>query len=93
MDDYRSLIADLHGEPLKLGEILVRCGSLTETELAEVLANQSATGDAHPLLGELLIEQQRVNPPVIAAAVEQQQQLREAKARPPVAGCPSNTQP
>jgi hypothetical protein len=42
--DYRALFADMPEESLLLGRMLVRCGSLTEEELAQALETQGRMG-------------------------------------------------
>ncbi|MBL8270369.1 chemotaxis protein CheA [Steroidobacter sp.] len=75
--DYVRLVKELPESGDRLGEILVRCGSLTDYELAQALRQQSvdaaADGAARPL-GEILIEQRTVAPSVVEAAVEKQRQ-------------------
>jgi len=66
------------GGPARLGEILVRCGTLTQHELDDALARQ-AQGDAEPL-GQMLVSQGSVQPPVVAAALTRQKQIKEGKA-------------
>ncbi|WP_374489420.1 chemotaxis protein CheA [Zoogloea sp.] len=79
--DYRSLFADMPEDSLMLGEMLVRCGSLTREELEQALrvqeeraAETAVTGEPAPRLGEVLVEQQLVDPPLVEAALERQQQ-------------------
>jgi two-component system chemotaxis sensor kinase CheA len=81
--DYRSLFSDLPEDSLMLGEMLVRCGSLTREELEQALriqeeraAETAITGELPPLLGEVLVEQQLVDPPLVAAALERQLQIK-----------------
>jgi len=84
--EYVSLIEQLPEEPPRLGQILVRCGSITEHELERALQTQSqdATGQR---IGSILAEQAQIAPQLVEAALarqrqvqEQQQQPREAKA-------------
>lgn len=83
--DYRALFADMPEDTLLLGQMLLRCGSLTQAELAQALVTQEwlaeeDTGETPPpRLGEVLVEQQLVEQPVIDAALERQQQARQAK--------------
>ena len=64
----------------RLGEILVACGSVTERELAAALAEQLER--ARPL-GEVLVDNEMVQPALVEAALTRQRQLgekqREAK--------------
>lgn len=61
-----------------LGQILLRCGTLTPRELEEAL-RQQREGSKAPL-GQLLVEQRRVQPPVVEAALVKQRQIKEAKS-------------
>lgn len=81
ISEYTDLIAELPESELRLGEMLVRCGTLTQAELDAALDSQ--TVDAHegkpvPALGNLLVERQQVHPEVIDAALAKQTQVREA---------------
>jgi len=85
LDDYLRLIAELPEDTLRLGEILVRCGALTQAEvdrglLAQQNAAQAAPEEAPPL-GEILIDSKVVHKEVIDAAVTRQSQVTEKKAR------------
>ncbi len=74
---------DDDGGALRLGDMLVQCGSLTRRELEQALQLQYRQRDEGPLekpLGMLLIEQGRVEPPVVRAALERQQQIKAAGA-------------
>jgi len=81
ISEYTDLIAELPESDLRLGEMLVRCGTLTQAELDAALDTQ--TVDAHegkpiPALGNLLVERHQVHPEVIDAALAKQTQVREA---------------
>ncbi|MCO5977855.1 chemotaxis protein CheA [Ideonella oryzae] len=76
VSEYFALIQRAGEEPPRLGEILLRCGSLTEHELAQALAQQQATPAAP--LGEILVEQGLVLPALVDAALTRQQQVKEA---------------
>lgn len=79
--EYLQLIADLPQEELLLGEILVRCGTLTRAELDAAL-NQQVRGDdkdAPPKIGQVLVDQQLVPPQVVSAALDKQKQVKEHK--------------
>jgi two-component system chemotaxis sensor kinase CheA len=75
---FVELIQSHGGEPARLGEILVRCGTLTQRELEAALALQSV-GDA-PKLGQMLVEQGSVQPPVVEAALARQKQIKDGKS-------------
>ena len=79
--DYVALIQEAPAESARLGEMLLRCGTLTERELAEALQTQSASlATPAPQIGELLVQQGAVAPAVVDAALGKQRQVREAKA-------------
>ncbi|MFT4104108.1 MAG: chemotaxis protein CheA, partial [Burkholderiaceae bacterium] len=80
LDEYVALIDSLPEEPPRIGEILVRCGALTDHELARALARQQDAPSAPPL-GRILVEQGQVAPAVLDAALDKQQQVREARSR------------
>jgi len=86
--EYVSLIRDLPEADGRLGELLVACGTLTRQELdrcldrqSELTAGDPVTGDPvkAPLLGELLVHSQLVQPAVVAAALERQRESRTSK--------------
>ena len=81
VSEYLRLIDELQQEELRLGEILVSCGTLTRGELDTALSHQAAELD-QPLrpIGEVLVEQNLVQPRVVAAALEKQQQVKEHKS-------------
>jgi two-component system, chemotaxis family, sensor kinase CheA len=79
ISEYLELIKKLPGEDMRLGEILVRCGTLTEAELQQALALQQQTGDRTPLIGEVLLQHGMVRPAVMASALEKQKQVRETR--------------
>ncbi|HEX8980170.1 MAG TPA: chemotaxis protein CheA [Parasulfuritortus sp.] len=86
IEEYLELIRSLPEDDFKLGEILVRCGTLTQHELAEALARQAAAQDAGAAaqakpLGEIILESGMVQPAVLDAALEKQKQGREAKSQ------------
>ncbi|MDP2099805.1 MAG: chemotaxis protein CheA [Methylobacter sp.] len=80
ISEYQRLILDLPEEEMRLGEILVNCGTLTPEELDHILRLQAEHGDEPPRrIGEVLVEQQLVSPPVVEAALEKQKQVKENK--------------
>lgn len=81
VSEYLQLIAELPQEDLRLGEILVRCGTLTQAELDAALKVQATryAPPQHPLIGEVLVDQQLVPPRVVSAALEKQKQVKENK--------------
>lgn len=76
--EYLRLIDALPNEDMRLGEILVRCGTLTPAELDSMLEMQRH-GDAtqHAPIGEVLVEQKVVQEPVVEAALVRQKQIKE----------------
>ncbi|HZW25607.1 MAG TPA: chemotaxis protein CheA [Gallionella sp.] len=78
--DYLKLIAELPEEDLRVGEMLLRCGTLTESELDAALRLQHGKGkDAERPLGEVLVEAHMVQPPVVEAALDKQKQVKDHK--------------
>lgn len=81
IEEFIEMIEALSNEELKLGEILVRCGTLTERELGDVLSIQQQAG-THPesraLLGQLLVEDGLADPEVVQAALEKQSQIKKS---------------
>ena len=87
--EYLLLIESLPEDTLRLGEILVKSGALTEEELAEGLAHQNllARGPADaeappakPPIGEILVDKQVVQKEIVEAAAAKQAQVSEKKA-------------
>jgi two-component system, chemotaxis family, sensor kinase CheA len=89
MGDFVQMLNDLPEEDLLLGEMLVRCGTLTRHELDKVLAIQvqdsvshdDATGEPQTPLGEIAVAQRMVQPEVVEAALEKQKQVKDSKAK------------
>jgi two-component system chemotaxis sensor kinase CheA len=78
--DYIQLIQEAPEGSALLGQILVRCGSVTERELEEALAAQSNAGVSQPL-GKILVEQGMAEPAVVDAALSRQMQSKAVKAQ------------
>lgn len=80
---FVELIRQLPEEDMYLGEMLVRCGTLTEYERQKILLAQAAETDpsASRQLGELVVAEGLAEPEVVAAAVRKQSSVREAKAK------------
>jgi len=81
VDSYVRMIEELPEEDLRIGEILVACGALTEREKDDILNAQdkmkddlTADGEAPKIepLGQMAIDQQMVKPLVVDAAIERQ---------------------
>jgi two-component system, chemotaxis family, sensor kinase CheA len=85
VEEYIQLIRDLPEEERLLGETLVAGGSITAKDLEECLQRQkqeSYEGGSVQgrLLGTILIEDQAVPPPVVAAALDKQKKFQERQA-------------
>jgi len=76
--DY-ALLIERQGEEAKLGEMLVRCGTLTQRELDQALRRQAAVPDQP--LGQVLVAQQAVQPEVVEAALVKQKQIKDSSAQ------------
>ena len=86
ISEYIELIQRLPEDQLQLGDILVRIGALTSIELTQGLAaqaNQATPGDPSKFqpLGEILVERRAVDPAVVAAALDKQQNVKDQKAQ------------
>lgn len=78
---YLQLIEQLSNDDMKLGEILLQCGTLTPSELALALSKQSSGEPAQKTpIGQTLVNEQLVQPAVVNAALEKQKQVKESKA-------------
>lgn len=80
---YVEFIKEIDITDLKIGEILVKGGALTEHELEKALAIQqgkvtmeSGAQSARPPIGEVLVQEQMVHREVVEAAVDKQQKTR-----------------
>ncbi|MCM5682952.1 chemotaxis protein CheA [Schlegelella sp. S2-27] len=80
IEQYIDLIRSLPEEPARIGEILVRCGTITPHELEAALQAQTGSKAAQKI-GSILIEQGSAPPVVVAAALEKQGKARDAKAK------------
>ena len=83
--DYLRLITELPEDTMRLGEMLVRCGALTQAEIDQGLQAQTAatTPDEQtpPHLGEILVEHKVVHKEIVDAAIAKQAQVVEKKAK------------
>lgn len=82
--EFIAAINDLANDELKLGEMLVRCGTLTHHELDKLLKLQEhATNDVgnSRRLGEIVVEDQLAHPEVVDAALNKQEQIRRNKEK------------
>jgi two-component system chemotaxis sensor kinase CheA len=83
--DFLHLIESLPEETMRLGEILVKSGALTQEELDAGLAQAGAKSGADgstapPQLGDILIQQSTVQPELVEAAAAKQKVVSEKKA-------------
>lgn len=77
---YIQLIEQLSNDDMKLGEILLQCGTLTPGELVQALSQQSTAEPAHKTpIGQTLVNELVVQPAVVNAALEKQKQVKESK--------------
>lgn len=82
--DYASLIESLPESNIRLGDILVACGAVTERELEEALAQQEcqiAREHIPQQLGEILVARQFVQPELVDAALSKQKDTRQRQAQ------------
>ncbi len=81
ISEYLSLIEELPEESSRLGEMLVRCGSITAQELAAALDMQERCHPDGGLIGDILVDQRTVRPVVVEAALAKQKQVNESKSQ------------
>jgi two-component system chemotaxis sensor kinase CheA len=86
VSEYVNLIRALPERAARLGEILVRCGSVTAHELEGALQQQANPGKRQddappPQLGSILVGAGNVPPVVVEAALAKQKQVTEQKAQ------------
>lgn len=93
IEEYIQLINDLPEDKIRLGEILINSGAVTQKELDEMLlcqtlrvvaAESAPAGEIVPPvppLGEILVQEGMVQKELVDAALEKQKQARESKAQ------------
>jgi two-component system chemotaxis sensor kinase CheA len=87
MDEYIDIINNLPDDNELLGEILIKSGVLTKHELDECLRLQQKRhrlSDGHTAeapIGEILVKQEMLQQPILNAALQKQQNVKENKAR------------
>ena len=86
IDEYMQLIKESPEDPMRLGEILVYSGALTQAELDTGLAAQSRAAvesDTLPPrpIGAILVEQKVVHSELVEAAASRQTVISEKKTR------------
>lgn len=79
---YVELIESLGEDNAQLGELLLKSGVITQRELQEGLnAQKDQAAQPSARIGEILVDQQVVQQPLVNAALEKQQQIKDHKAR------------
>lgn len=81
--EFIELIEAMPESRQRLGEILVAGGTLTSNELEKVLQIQARareSGGEIPRIGEILVQEHMVQPPVVAAALSRQKQAEERRS-------------
>jgi two-component system chemotaxis sensor kinase CheA len=78
ISEYINLINMQQGESTRLGDMLVRCGTLTAQEL-DMALNAQSDSPAKPI-GTIVVEQGSVRPEVVEAALTKQKQVKEVGA-------------
>ncbi len=86
VEDYLQLIGDLPADQMLLGEMLVACGAITEQELQRALHEQAQAHAEEPEgehlpLGEILVEEQAIQPELVQGAIGRQTELRQRQAQ------------
>ena len=89
LSEYIKHIQGLPEDTMRLGEILVRCGALTQAEVEQGLRDQKNSADAvapgsengPQQLGEILVDSKSVHKDVVDAAVVKQAQVSDKKAK------------
>ena len=86
--DYLRLIGELPEDDMRLGEMLVRVGALTQAEIDRGLREQEAldavstdAADTTTPLGKILVDDKVVHPAVVEAAATRQGQIVDKKTR------------
>jgi two-component system, chemotaxis family, sensor kinase CheA len=77
---FTGLLGMLPEEDLRIGELLLACGTLTRNELDKALQIQAREAKAEARsIGEILVGEQMVQPAVVDAAAEKQKQIKDRK--------------
>lgn len=80
VDDCIALIRSLPEGEMKLGEILVKCGTITREELAAAVHEQVMLAQAQEKpLGQMLVDAGKVDQRVVDAGLERQRQSRKSQ--------------
>lgn len=78
VNDYKRLIGELPEADNALGQILQDIGTLTTSELQQVLNKQKEQGG---LTGDILVAEKVVQPEVVQTAIQAQQNVRKEKQK------------
>ncbi|MBI5888152.1 MAG: chemotaxis protein CheA [Deltaproteobacteria bacterium] len=86
VESFKELIKSLPEDPVLLGEILLRGGTLTSSELKDALRTQdvearSEGAASKRFIGEILVSEGAVYPEVVDAALEKQKKNQMFKSR------------
>ncbi len=88
IEEYVDLIDELPESTMKLGEILVKSGALTQGELDEALKRQGleeelagAPGAEKKQIGDIILEEKMIPKPVLDAAIEKQENIKKAEIK------------
>ena len=76
IEEYVELVNALPEPSVRLGEILVACGALSQPELEKTLHRQEPDASHRPL-GTILVQDKIVPPAVVEAALQKQKSIRE----------------
>jgi two-component system chemotaxis sensor kinase CheA len=79
--EYVALIKALPEEQHRLGEMLVRCGVVTQRELDNALNEQANAPAPAAQIGAILVEQGQVEPVVVEAALAKQKKAKDNKSQ------------
>ena len=80
IEKYVELINSSENKDLRLGEMLVECGALSQDELDQALAEQGQQ-EVKANLGDILVEHKAVPPTVVDAALKHQKNERAQATR------------
>lgn len=80
VEDYFSLLDDLDSDEDRLGDILINIGVLTKNDVAKALLTQTGSDAENKPIGEILVEQQVIQPEVVDKAIKKQQQVKQKAA-------------
>jgi len=80
--DFVRAIDELPEDTMRLGEILLKCGALTQNELDQALnvqSNAPQSKESQPQIGGVLVDQGSVTPELVVAATVKQGKVAEKK--------------